>query len=412
MKGPARRVPPAKAKDVKMAGSYDVIVIGGGIIGLSCGYYLTKQGKRVAVIEAGGFADGASGACDDMILFQSKKPGINLELAFESLELYKSLVGELDDSLGFANYGGMVLIQNQQELEVMEEFVTQQQSYGLDVKILDRKEMLRKQPFLSDRFIASTYSPMDSQAYPFAVMHKLSGKGRKLGMQVIHKSPVTGIEKDGNGDYRVSTGQNLTYTAPVVVNATGAWAGKVAALAGAYVPMEPRRGQIIITEKVPAVGETNLWTAKYLVSKLKSGFEIDSTEEEKRLGLGFAFTRTEGDSYLIGSTRESVGYDKRTTMEGIRAIINQAVSIVPVLKDVNFIRAIAGLRPATPDGKMILGEHAGMKGFYTAAGHEGDGISLAPITGKLLADMVCGTTDARLGELSPNRFAKDAKEVS
>jgi sarcosine oxidase subunit beta len=177
--------------------------------------------------------------------------------------------------------------------------------------------------------------------------------------------------------------------------------------------MEPKRGQIIITEKIPAIGETNLWSAKYLVTKLKPGIQIDSTEEEKRLGLAFALTRTEGDSYLIGSTREFVGYDKGTTMEGIRAIINQAVSFIPVLKDVNFIRAIAGLRPATPDGKMVLGEHAGVPGFFTAAGHEGDGISLAPITGKLLADMVCeGRADSRLAELSPNRFASNAKEVS
>jgi len=395
-----------------MVHAYDVIVIGGGIIGLSSGYYLTKQGKRVVVLEKGGFADGASGACDDMILFQSKLPGINLELAFESLELYKNLVSELEDSLGFANYGGMVLIENSHELEIMEEFVTQQQSYGLDVKILERAEMRRKQPYISDRFIASTYSPMDAQADPFAVMHGFSKIGRRLGMTIKRNSAVVGIEQNGVGDYILTTGQGEKYSAPQVINAGGAWAGKIADIVGVTVPITPKRGQLIITEKVPPVGDTNLWTAKYLVTKLKPGITIDATEQERELGLAFSFTRSVGDSYLIGSTREYVGFDKRTTMEGIRAIIDQVVSFVPILKDAHFIRAIAGLRPSTPDGKMILGEHASLPGFYTAAGHEGDGISLAPITGKLIADMVTGGTyDPRLEELSPNRFLTNTKEV-
>jgi sarcosine oxidase subunit beta len=144
---------------------------------------------------------------------------------------------------------------------------------------------------------------------------------------------------------------------------------------------------------------------------LDPNYQVASSETERELGLAFAFTRSSGDSYLIGSTREYAGYDKKTTMEGIRAIIQQAVSYLPVLKDVHFIRAIAGLRPSTPDGKMILGEHQNLSGFFTAAGHEGDGISLAPITGKLLAEMVCsGKMDQRLSELSPNRFLHSDKE--
>jgi glycine/D-amino acid oxidase-like deaminating enzyme len=396
-----------------MVHTYDVIVVGGGIIGLSCGYYLTKQGKRVVVLESGGFADGASGSCDDMILFQSKKPGINLELAFESLKLYKDLRDDLKDDLGFANYGGMVLIQNQGELEVMEEFVSQQRSYGLDVHILGKQEMLRKQPFLSSDFIASTYSPMDSQADPFAVMHGFIKVGRNLGMTLKKRTPVIGIDQDGHGDFLVATATNEIYLAPQIVNAAGTWSGQVGVFAGQYVPITPKRGQIVITEKIPVVGETNLWSAKYLVTKLKPGYTIDTTEEERELGLAFAFTRSAGDSYLIGSTREYAGFDKSTTMDGIRAIIKQAVSYLPVLNDVHFIRAIAGLRPSTPDGKMILGEHSGLSGFYTAAGHEGDGISLAPITGKILAKMVAtNTVDERLSELSPNRFSESAQEVS
>ena len=85
---------------------YDVAVIGGGIIGMSTAYYLTLQGKKVLILEAGIFGAGASGACDDMILFQSKKPGINLELAFESLELYHALNTDLRHDLGFEKLWG------------------------------------------------------------------------------------------------------------------------------------------------------------------------------------------------------------------------------------------------------------------------------------------------------------------
>lgn len=390
-----------------MTRSADVLVIGGGIIGLSCGFYLSKRGKRVFVLDTGGFADGASGACDDMILFQSKKPGINLELTFESLELYKSLLTELGGDLGFANLGGMVLIENQQELEIMEEFVAQQRSYGLDVEVIDKREMLKKQPFLSDHIIASTYSRMDSQVDPFAVMRGFERKGTSYGMKVFRRNGVVRIDRIGTGDFQVSTVDGTIFQAPVVINAAGTWAGQIGAMVAANVPITPKRGQIVITERVPPIGDTNIWSAKYLVTKLRSDVVVDLNEDERSLGLSLALTRSGGDTYLIGSTREFVGFDKRTTIAGIRAIINQTLKVVPKLREVNFIRSIAGLRPSTPDGRMLLGEHAGIEGFFTAAGHEGDGIALAPITGKLLASMVChDPVDHRLDELSPNRFAK------
>ena len=391
-----------------MTNSADVLVIGGGIIGLSCGYYLSKRGKRAFVLDKGGFADGASGACDDMILFQSKKPGINLELTFESLELYKSLLTEMEDDLGFANLGGMVLIENQQELEIMEEFVAQQRSYGLDVEVIDKREMLKKQPFLSNHIIASTYSKMDSQVDPFSVMRGFERKGALYGMKVFRRNGVVGIERLGTGDFQVATEDGNLYQAPIIVNAGGTWAGQIGTMVGANIPITPKRGQIIVTERVPPIGETNLWSAKYLVTKLRSDVVVDLNEDERTMGLSLAFSRSSGDTYLVGSTREFVGFDKNTTIGGIRAIINQTLKYLPKLRDINFIRAMAGLRPSTPDGKMLLGEHAGIEGFYTAAGHEGDGIALAPITGKLLASIVCQEqVDHRLDELSPNRFATD-----
>jgi sarcosine oxidase subunit beta len=314
----------------------------------------------------------------------------------------------MEDDLGFANLGGMVLIENQQELEIMEEFVAQQRSYGLDVEVIDKREMLKKQPFLSDHIIASTYSKMDSQVDPFSVMRGFERKGALYGMKVFRRNGVVGIERLGTGDFQVATEDGNLYQAPIIVNAGGTWAGQIGTMVGANIPITPKRGQIIVTERVPPIGETNLWSAKYLVTKLRSDVVVDLNEDERTMGLSLAFSRSSGDTYLVGSTREFVGFDKNTTIGGIRAIINQTLKYLPKLRDINFIRAMAGLRPSTPDGKMLLGEHAGIEGFYTAAGHEGDGIALAPITGKLLASIVCqDQVDHRLDELSPNRFATD-----
>lgn len=129
-----------------MPKSFDVIAIGGGIMGLACGYYLTRAGKRVLVLEKGEFGSGASGACDDMILLQSKKPGINLDMAFKSLEIYAGLSGELDSDLEFKSLGGMILIESEKHLAIMEEYVAQQRSSGLEVEIISRKELRRRQP--------------------------------------------------------------------------------------------------------------------------------------------------------------------------------------------------------------------------------------------------------------------------
>lgn len=388
-----------------MAKGLDVVIIGGGIIGLAGGYFLSKNKKRVLVIDKGGFADGASGACDDMILFQSKKPGINLELTFESLELYRRLMVDFEDDMQFKNLGGMVLIENDAELAIMEQFVEEQRSYGLDVEVISRHDARKKQPFLSDHIIASTYSMMDSQIDPFHVMRALERHGAKLGMQVMRRNGVVGIERLGNGNWSVACEDGSRHEAATVVNAAGAWAPSIAHMVGTVVPIVPKRGQIVLSERIPPIGETNLWNAKYLVTKLHKGAEVTFSPEERELGLSLAFTRSAGGTYLMGSTREYVGYDKGTTIAGIRGIINLTLSYLPKMKDVGIVRAMAGLRPETPDGKMILGEHEGLDGFYTAAGHEGDGIALAPITGRLLCDLVLGNPiDRDLSELSPNRF--------
>ncbi len=390
-----------------MASGYNSVVIGGGIIGLSCGYHLSLCGKKTLVVDRGEFGGGASGACDDMILLQSKKPGITLQFALESLEIYRSLGKELGRDLGFMQLGGMILIQNDNELEIVAGFAEEQRANGLDVTVIGKQEVARRQPHISDRFVASTYSPEDAQVDPFHVMQGFLDAGSRLGMEAVYHDGVTAIDQSATGGWCVTLASGRLIESETIVVAAGAWSGRIGDLLGVDIPISPKRGQLLITEKTPPVGQTNLWTASYMVTKLRPDLsDVPDDSDEAKLGLGFSFTRTTDGNYLVGSTREPATFDKRIRSQtAMRILSEQLVRNVPIMKHVHIIRHIAGLRPASVDGKMILGEWPRLPGVFVATGHEGDGIALAPITGRKLSDLVCGKpTTGDLVELSPERF--------
>ena len=164
--------------------NYDVVILGGGIIGLSCAYYLTLKNKKIALIEKNQIGSGASGSCDDMILLQSKKPGKNLELAVESLNLYKGLSQEFGNNIDFHTRGGMILIDNKEHLAFMENYVAQQKNYGLNIELIDKKEVKKFHPYVKDKIIASTHGTEDSQVNPLYTMRMFLSKALRSGMDI------------------------------------------------------------------------------------------------------------------------------------------------------------------------------------------------------------------------------------
>jgi len=389
--------------------AFDCIVIGAGIIGLSCAYQLAKARRTVLVLERGDVGCGTSGACDHMILLQSKAPGLPLRLAMESLEIYREWQSELQEDIEFATRGGMILIDKKEHIPVMEDFVKKQKSIGLKVEILEKKYLKKKQPWVSDHVIASTYSPEDSQVNPFKVLFALYQASSRIGVKLVRYATVTEIKRKSEY-WEVRTTAGEVYLAQVVVNAAGVWSGEIASCVGLNLPIRPKRGQIIVTEPIQEIGETDAWDANYIISKHLSNFERD--EISKRLGLGFAMSRTHSGNYLIGSTREYVGFNRSTTYEALKAITSRAVELFPVFSKVRIIRSFAGLRPACDDGKYIIGEDPANPGFFIATGHEGDGVALAPITGKLISQLVCGRrTSLEIDAISPARF-RVASEVA
>lgn len=382
----------------------DTCIIGGGVMGLATAYFQVKSGKKVILLEKDGIGSGASGSCDDMILLQSKKPGIALTLAIESLEIYRSLESELNSEIGFMSRGGMVLIEDNKQLAVMEVYVKQQISQGLDVIIVGKNELKKRQPHVAPSIIASTYSPTDSQVDPMLLMRALLRYSNARGMQVLRKSAPLGIDK--KGDHWAVDIPGGKVECDAIVFAAGAWSKSVGELIGIDIPISPRRGQIAITEQIPIIGETNAWTAAYIASKLDKSLMPDKGPFAKEIGLGFSFSQTHDGNYLIGSTREDAGFDKTTNERALSIVVKQALEYFPVLKSTSIIRTMAGFRPATPDGSPIVGAVDGFDGIFIASGHEGDGIALSPVTGRAVSSMINGTfNDARYDELNLRRFA-------
>ncbi|HWR44736.1 FAD-dependent oxidoreductase [Sporomusa sp.] len=382
----------------------DIVIIGGGVIGAAIAYYLAKQGAKPLLLERFALCSGSSSACDQAVSMQSKNPGISLELALASRAMFPGLSDELANDLEFCECGGMIAIENEQQLAVMQRFVAGQRQNGLTVELLDGAEARRRQPALAPTILASTFSPLDAKINPMKLTYAYAQAAIRLGAKIDCGTEVKAITVRRAKVEGVVT-QDRVISTHLVINAAGIWASQVGALAGLNIPIKPRRGQLIVTEAIPGLVRGELWSARYIVAKHNPELIRQEDPAAAELGVGLSVSVKEDGKLLIGGTREFSGYDAGTTPQAIAAILRHAANVLPALKQVHVIRTFAGLRPYTPDGKPILGPVSGLDGFIMAAGHEGDGIALAPVTGKIMAEyLAAGIRHKAITELSASRF--------
>jgi sarcosine oxidase subunit beta len=374
-----------------------IVIIGGGVIGTSIAWHLAKTSARVTLIESHDLASGSSGACDGLVFMQSKKPGVHLHLALESLKRFQTLKKELPVNIEFRQTGGRVIIQTPAEYQAMEKFVREQQEIGLDVCLMDSRKTLAAEPFLSPDIYGSTWSSLDAQVNPINLTLGFALGAKKNHARIMTRTSVLGIDTRNNQVIGVATDQG-DMAADMVINAAGAGAGRICQMVGIELPIAPRRGQIVVTQAARPMISSCMISAGYIAVKYDPSLAAEQ-------GEGMSMEQTENGNLLLGSTREFAGFSRQNTLSGIRRIISRTTVVLPALKHLQVIRTFAGLRPYTPDGLPILGPVASLAGFFMAAGHEGDGIALSPITGELMAQMVLGQkTSVSLAPFSPERF--------
>lgn len=354
--------------DVK---SWDAIVIGAGIIGLSLAIELNKQGLRVLVLEKGEPGREASWAAGGMLVdFPVETPPGLRELATASARMYPEFVHELEDESGLTidlrSVGTIVLTRVETGIRP-----ATTPPYALPRPLTELEPALQISGltalFVKERCV----DPRHLTAAAIAA-------ARHRGVD-FHSGDEVRAVKVMNGKTAGVSVTKTQFAAGLVVNCAGAWAG---AISPHPFPTRPVKGQMLCV----AMPEKEL--VRYVV----------------RAPDVYLIPRSDG-RMVIGATQEEVGFDKRTVPETIQKLRQAAIDLVPRLADARILEAWAGLRPGTPDGLPILGATP-TPGYLVATGHFRDGILLAPVTARVMGQLVTGqTVQIDISKFSPSRFA-------
>ncbi|WP_019119070.1 NAD(P)/FAD-dependent oxidoreductase [Brevibacillus massiliensis] len=389
---------------------FEVAVIGGGIIGSAIAYFVAKDGLSVTILERGDLVSGTSSRCDGNILAIDKDPGFDSQMSLKSQQLVHQLSKELRLPFEYRAPGSILVCESEEEMVAAEKWVRRQNEAGLAFRIIDRQDLKQESPFFADDLLGGVECATDSLVNPYMFTFALCDGAQQYGAQILTKTEVTGIKKDAEGFFRIDSTRG-EITAKKVVNAAGVWAPRIGAMVGIDIPIRPRKGHLIVASRQVPVGQRNVMEFGYLLSKFGGQRKVDPDTE--KYGVALVFEPTESQNFLIGSSRQFVGFHTKADMNVVRVIARRAIRFYPKMADMNVIRTYTGLRPWTEDHLPIVSQVAEIPGFYIAAGHEGDGISLAAVTGKLIAELIAEKSETIIPTepLRLHRFSKKGGET-
>lgn len=391
-----------------MMNNYDVTVIGAGVIGASVAYHIQKSGLKTLLIDRGDLASGTSSHCDSVALICDKEPGLDTKQGYASILRFLELQNELDYDIDFAQRGCLYVCEAEEEMEAAKRYVKAQADDGYDMRMLDRNEIFEREPNLARDLVGGFWSDPDCTLNPYKLCYAFVLKGMQLGMDVKSFTEVKGFKLNDKGAIEAVETDSGDIKTERVINCAGVWAPHIGRMLGLDIPIEPRKGICMISERgVPLVNQ-KVQEFGYMMSKFDDiKFTRPVSERVERLNVAMVIEPTPAENFILGGNRNFTGYDIRTDLEVMEAVAERGCRFFPKMKEINCIRTYCGVRPFVTDHLPIVSEVEEVPGFYIAAGHEGDGISLSAITGKMVAQLIKGEpTDFNIDALKFSRFKK------
>ncbi len=364
----------------------EIIIVGGGIIGTSIAYHLAQKKVRgVVLLEKGMLGEGSTSKCAGGIRAQFSTE-INILFSLRSFETWNRFEEIMDTPLDFKKVGYLFLASTEEEWAVFEANAALQRKYHIPVELLSPEEIQLRWPYLKiEDLRGGTFCPWEGYAGPYEALTGFVKGARRGGVKIYENMEAHQILCEGGKVIGVRTSQG-DISAPIVVNASGPYAGEVGKMAGIAVPVRPFRRQLFFTAPFPLIPDP-----------LPLVIDFHRAWYFRREGAGLLLS---GPKDNFPSFNLNVDYDAMVE------VAENSMYRVPVLEKAEINRGWAGSYEISPDNHAILGEAPGLKGFFLANGFSGHGFQHSPAVGQVLAELITGEAPCiDISPLSIQRFA-------
>jgi glycine/D-amino acid oxidase-like deaminating enzyme len=339
-----------------------------------------------------------TGVGEGNVLCCDKEPGVELELAKLGLALYDEIEQLLGAEAGIRRKGALVVHVDRAGWDAEPQRLARLHAAGVRCGLLGADELRDAEPELCGEIAGGSWFPADLQCAPRAIARALTREAERLGATLLtgfeaERIAVSGSRVEGVAGACGRSG----VSADRVVLAAGPWSAALAATAGLRLPVEPRKGQLVRLERRPGFLSRKVIDGSYMAAVVDPG---------EGLVVSPVIETTVDGHVLVGSSRERRGFDLSVDPSVISVLVDRAAGLAPGLRELAVDAAWAGLRPWLPGGLPAIGRSTAAEGLWVATGHEGAGVAHGPITGRLIAQGICGeSVQLDLSPFDPDRFS-------